>query len=202
MDPRINILTIFLTMTLVSIAGTLTNLINSGVTICVTTYFFVIFFIVLRLKFYLDDHGDFSNTGSGNIPKLSFVIGSISWFFWLITALNLKYLNNALLFLVIAITIATIALIPLWHRNNRDIKYIKWMLFNFAYISVLLVLRFWSPWSEMQQIGFYSLCILITVLDFYKSRTLDLSANTKNSPDHNGTEVTVKVTVKRNSEKN
>ncbi len=185
MDPRINIATIFLTIALASIAGTLTGLMNSGVSICLTTYFFVVFFIILRIKFYLDDISDFLKTTNENsVPKFSLVVGLISWLFWLLSALNLKNLNSAILFLFIAISIATVAVLPLCYWNKSEMKYKKWIGFNLAYLSMLFLLWYFSPWQLIQQIVFYAAGILIAFFDFASSGSLKILTAAPNNQNN------------------
>ena len=169
MTARASIATIFLTMALVSLAGAMTSLINSKSSIEYPFWFFVLFFMMLRTKMYLDDLRDFKTA-----PKLRWgiVIGIISWFFWVLSAANIRSIEESAGILALAIFVATVALLYTCIVNGFKRMHYGWFLLNIIYMTILLVLWAGPGICLLWKAGILIIGIVTTVIDFYISDSL------------------------------
>jgi hypothetical protein len=169
MTARASIATIFLTMALVSMAGGITNLVKNSTPISYLTWFFIFFFILLRIKMYLDDLKDFKATSK---LKLGMVFGIFSWFFWVVSAASIGNIEKSAWFLILAIAIANMSLFATANKNGFEKKHIMWFSINAIYMFLLGAFAICSFISFLWQIVIISICIVLTIFDFCFSDSL------------------------------
>ncbi|MGB9499867.1 MAG: hypothetical protein ACKVE4_08990 [Dissulfuribacterales bacterium] len=169
MTARSSIATIFLTMALVSLASAITALINRQNLVPYPIWFLTSFFILLRIKMYLDDLKDFKTDLK---LKWSMIIGIVSWFFWVLSAANIASIEQSSKYLAVAISFATIALLSTAIVNGFKKKHIGWFLLNAAYIGLLLILYFQPGICLVWTTVILLICIALTVFDFWFSESM------------------------------
>lgn len=140
-----------------------------------STWFFIIFFIALRIKMFLDDIRYFWNADAKRQQfKLGFVCGVASWFFWVISALHLGERSRFCGFLAAAIAIGTIPMIITGTiRRGFFRRPSIWITANGVYLSLLLVIvAIGQSLSENIVTILLLCCICMTVVDCMLSESL------------------------------
>ena len=143
MTARISIATIFLTITLSLLAGSFANTFSKDMVLyswnTLELSLFAIFFILSRVKWYLDDIQSFKRTTIINRAiKISYFLAIFSWFFWILSAYCLDNPEGQLkyIFLFIAIFLATICLFLEISIEKEPIKEI-WVFYNLLYLLLI-----------------------------------------------------------------
>ena len=130
------IATIFLSMSLVSLAGGMLRIENFGI----PTWLFIIFFILFRIKMYLDDVLYFKDVDTKDWQfKYGFFFGIFSWFFWIASAVHLAELDKAFLFVLIAFVLSTIWILIAGFAEKFKKQHKVWLLTNSLYILFTLL---------------------------------------------------------------
>lgn len=179
MTARKSIATIFLTMALVSLASAMTSLINGKDSIHYNIWLLLSFFILLRIKMYLDDLKDFEESSK---LKWAIIIGIVSWFFWVLSAANISSLEKSSICLAVAILLATLALLLTTLINGFKKKHIGWFLLNATYITLLSILYFQTGICNTWKTVILLFCIVLTVFDFWLSGSMAVIDSLNESP--------------------
>ncbi len=146
MTAKISIATIFLTIALSLLASSYANIFSIGVSIYSEKFlelsFFGVFFILSRIKWFLDDIQSYKRlTTSHKAIKVSYILAIFSWFFWILSAYCTANPDSYLkyIFLSIAILIATICIMLEILVENETIKEI-WLFYNLLYLLFIFVI--------------------------------------------------------------
>ena len=139
-----------------------------------TLALFAVFFLLLRLKMYLDDYKYFStvDTKSTNF-KVGFVVGMISWVFWGLGALSVQDLQEAYFRVGIAITVSTIWIIVDALRKGAYREQYIWLGTNATFVLLLWALyRRNMPMGDWQTWLFLVIALLLVGCDFVFSKSI------------------------------
>jgi hypothetical protein len=136
---------------------------------------FIVFFIILRVKIYLDDVSEFEEISAHPCcANLGILLGMSSWFLWIVSAVYLSSLPKASLFLAFALILGTIDLLisppQARARHNRTM----WIGFNVSYILLLICMHFeiFGP-SATPNVILLLIGIVVALYDTTRSRSLD-----------------------------
>lgn len=176
-----SIATVFLTMALVTMANKVASLDFNF-----TQFLFVIFYLFVRVKIYLDDMCYYKRLldVSGSDTKvqinarfevLMFILGICFWFLWVVTITFLKQNSISFACYILAGTIflgeIILRVINYFGSSHNPINECKiWRFSNWLYIASLLL----AGYLDNQYSWIFLLGGIASVfIDFYKSNTMD-----------------------------
>src|SRR2546425_9288967 len=138
-----------------------------------TLWLFIAFFLLLRLKIYLDDYKYFSTVDTKNVNfKIGFVIGLISWVFWGLAALSVSDLQEAYFRVGIAITVSTIwVLIDALRKGASRAQYL-WLGTNAIFVLLLWILNRRNSPGDWLTWTYLGIALLLVVADFIFSKSV------------------------------
>ncbi|HEY2113678.1 MAG TPA: hypothetical protein VGJ51_01205 [Candidatus Angelobacter sp.] len=134
-------------------------------------WLFTTFFVLFRLKMFLDDHRYFATASTDNSEfKIGFLLGIASWIFWAWSGTQISQLSDACYLLGIGITIATLWVAVVALRQGQAHHFI-WVGTNAACVALL--------WSASRRHGtdwitvcFLGAAILIVLVDLTWSKSI------------------------------
>ncbi|WP_201345761.1 hypothetical protein [Thiohalobacter sp. COW1] len=139
----------------------------------VTVWLFVAFYILLRLKTFLDDHHYFGTAEKRSWHfKLGFIFAVVSWLAWALGGYMLGQLNNAYFALGVALTVSTIWIVADALRAGPYREQYYWIATNAIYIILL-----WALYKRDQPVGDWvswsilSVLIVLVLVDLILSRS-------------------------------
>jgi len=164
-----SITTVFFSMGLASLAASLSRVPR----ITWPHFAFVGFFVAFRLKMYLDDLKFLAgSTQRDGWFKTGFVVGVVSWFFWIVAAMNLTELRDTLLPMLIAVSLDTLWVAIEGFKSHWRESHLHWLIINLIYVGSLGISRFvWRPTPGTMGIIFI-LFVVIQIFDFAASKSL------------------------------
>jgi hypothetical protein len=140
----------------------------------VTLWLFVSFFILFRLKMFLDDHKYFGSTKTKNVHfKIGFMVGFLSWLFWALGAWSVQSLRDAYFFVGVAILIATLWIIVVAVRKRPYREQYIWLATNTLFVLILWISyrrnitdADWVTWTAL------SIAIVLVLIDLVFSKSI------------------------------
>jgi len=138
-------------------------------------WLFSLFFFLLRLKIFLDDHQYFGGTQTKNRRfKVGFVVGALSWAAWIFAGLSLSNLSDAYLLTILALLISIIWIaIAMFMRNTNNRKQVWWLIGNALYLCFLWVAYYRNmPSGDTTTWAVLGLAILVALLDMIFSSSI------------------------------
>jgi hypothetical protein len=158
------LLSVFLTMAMGAMAATIAKLITDDFSF--NNWAFVVFFISLRIKIYLNDLSLCYEADRTSFEfKRDFLVGMVVWFMWIVSAIVLS--NSffvACLLLAIAIFIATV-LLQISKTANTEKKF--WIKINIAYIILIILSGSLSWVNEYVSILSMLIAIALVMYDYW-----------------------------------
>lgn len=138
-----------------------------------TTWLFVVFYIFLRFKVFLDDHNYFGSADRRSWHfKVGFILALVSWLAWSLSGYMLRELSDAYFILGAALTISTIWIIADALRAGACTEQYYWIGTNAIYIILLWVLYDrsqivddWVSWA----VG--GILLVMVIVDFVISKS-------------------------------
>ena len=140
---------------------------------------FLLFFVFFRVKMWLDDAHHFhtfkgTTDGEKWLFKIGVVVAIIAWSLWAVAGYSVANLHDSYFYSLLSIALLTIwILIAAVAQRGFGENGKIWLLFNFIYIGVLLLIICTScklPLSEGWLIG---ILVIGTILDFLFSGSLE-----------------------------
>lgn len=160
MESMRAITTVFLTIGLSALASALVRL----DTITPQQWAFASFFMIFRLKMFLDDLGYFKKQPARDFWfQLGFIAGVVSWFFWLMSAMLVRDLRLVLPYMITATAISTAwVVIEGIRERQHPCQHIVWFIVNLV-IGVPLVLAYWQHWT-VESLGYLFMTLSVAVV--------------------------------------
>jgi hypothetical protein len=165
------IFSVFLSMTMATMANFVVELLKSNVP-AQQWVFFVAFFVVLRLKLFFDDLKYCISTDRKSLKfKWEFSAGMLFWFLWIADAaiLPIRYMG-ACLILSGTILVGTLILILFSNEPNK----LSFINFNILYILLLASSAFLSHAFPVLSILSMLGAVLGVIWDFKRNASLDV----------------------------
>lgn len=132
MYGAIALTTVFLTVALGALAGAMAR---AG-TLAWPHAIFAAFFVLFRVKMFLDDLAFLKTPGSQDVWfKTGFLIGLASWFFWLLSALHVDRLGSALKLALVAVSLSTLWVLIEGVRARFRGRHTLWLGVNVFYLA-------------------------------------------------------------------
>lgn len=140
-----------------------------------TIWLFVGFYVLLRLKTFLDDHAYFGKAASGNPHfRIGFVLAIISWLAWAVSGYMLADLQDAYFVLGVALTISTLWIVIDALREGASREQYYWLLTNALYILLLWMLyKRNQPSGDWVTIVILGSLIGLVAVDCFVSRSFE-----------------------------
>ena len=163
------ILSVFLSMAMVAMANSVATVLRNNAE--THQLLFVAFFILLRLKLYLDDLDYCKSADRKSYKfKLEFSAGMIFWFLWISAAAILPaYYILACILLSCTILFGTLILFISDHPKKRSL-----IIFNILYILLLICSALLSrSWEALSAIAIFGASLLV-FWDFKKNTSFDI----------------------------
>ena len=139
-----------------------------------TLWLFVAFFLLIRLKIFLDDHKYFGTTETKNVHfKIGFVVGVLSWFFWAFGGWSVPELQDAYFLVGVAISVSTVWIVAVALRTGAYREQYIWIGTN-----ALFVLFLWIAYRRNQPEGdlitwtVFGVGLLLVSFDFVFSKSV------------------------------
>jgi len=134
-------------------------------------WLFTAFFVLFRLKMFLDDHRYFADAPTATSEfKIGFLLGIASWIFWAWSGTQISQLSDACYLLGIGITIATVWVAVVALRQRKPHHFI-WVGTNAICVALL-----WSasrrPATDWLSVCFLAFAILIVMVDLTWSKSI------------------------------
>lgn len=130
-DSAVAIASIFFTVALGTLAGALARVPKMDLTLAL----YAAFFFTFRLKMFLDDIKYFRQSERDKWFRFGYIIGMISWFFWLLAAISIHDIRRSILFTVAAMIISTAWVLAEWIRTRFSYReHLTWLSINLIYI--------------------------------------------------------------------
>lgn len=160
------VLSVFLSMAMVAMANSVAALIRKKTATPIHEWFFVAFFILLRVKIYLDDLDTFKRTDRKSSKfRKEFFAGVFFLFLWITVAAILpECYTIASLLLSFTLFLGTLIL----SISSDAPKRCSYIEFNFYYMVLLLVS---SVASSSWSVIFLCLAILLVLFDFNRNES-------------------------------
>ena len=139
-----------------------------------TLWLFVAFFVLFRLKVFLDDYKYYATADTKNVHfKIGFIIGFVSWLIWAFGAWSVPVLPDSYFLVGIAITISTIWIIVVAMRVGAYREQYIWMATNSLFVIILWVTYRrnmpdgdWATWTAL------GIGLGLIILDFVLSKSI------------------------------
>jgi quinol-cytochrome oxidoreductase complex cytochrome b subunit len=159
------LLSVFLTMAMGAMAGSIAQLLTKDFSLA--SWLFVFFFIPLRIKFFLDDldYCRYKAKRDSKLFKFEFTVGMVACFLWILSAVLLpNHFWAACLTLAIAFILATY-LVTI--SKIEDPKRSFWFNTNIYYIFFLILSSIFSFVSGYLTSISMLFAILMVIRDFW-----------------------------------
>jgi len=144
--------------------------------ISLSIWLFISFYILLRIKTFLDDHGYFATADiKHNHVKIGFIIGMFSWLAWCYSGYIVMTQQDAFFSLGVTLGISTLWIIVDAIRFGAYKEQYYWLATNMIYIIILWsAYKLFSAESPSSTWGVWAalaIGIVVVVIDYVASKS-------------------------------
>ena len=141
-----------------------------------TIWVFIAFYILLRIKTFLDDHGYFGSAESANPHfRLGFILAIFSWAVWCYSGYIVATQQGAFFGLGVAIAISTLWIVIVAIRSGAYKEQYYWLATNVIYIIILwIAYKLYAPETPYGSWGIWitlGIGVCLVALDYFLSES-------------------------------
>lgn len=169
MSAGITLATVFLSMSLGPLASSLTRITS----IELPTMFFIGYFVVFRIKGYLDDLQFVKRANpESRLFIFNFFFALLAWFWWMAAAVSLENLSRACFFILLAFVTSTVWIVIDWWDRGWRKQFGIWFAINAIYIVSAAAIVSRPTMSPNSLSTIFAAWIFVCLFDMWKTGNL------------------------------